>query len=91
LNNYQNLKCQDKTYREIPFKIYKLIKHDIIFLMIYFIRHAESQYNAAEKVIEHQIGEHYLDSQVYLDAKFDRKYMDVEITENGVHQAIQAK
>ncbi len=29
----------------------KVIKDDIIFLMIYFIRHAESQYNAAEKII----------------------------------------
>lgn len=59
---------------------------DILFKMIYFIRHAESRYNLAEKEIEHQIGANYFDSETYLNAKFDRKYLDVEITENGITQ-----
>jgi broad specificity phosphatase PhoE len=59
--------------------------------MLYFVRHAESRYNSAEKVIEKEVGEHYLETEVYLSAKFDRKYLDVEITEEGCAQAEEAK
>jgi broad specificity phosphatase PhoE len=35
--------------------------------MLYFIRHAESQYNAVEKEMEKKLGPDYQSSQEYLD------------------------
>lgn len=32
-----------------------------------------------------------MDTPTYLNAKFDRKYMDVEITEKGIQQAVKAR
>ena len=59
--------------------------------MIYFIRHAESRYNRAEEKIKEELGEDYQQTEQYLSAKFDPKYYDVEITEEGEVQAEKAR
>ncbi len=59
--------------------------------MIYFIRHAESKYNLVEAQIKNEYGEQYMKTNEYQTAKFSKDYLDVEITEHGVQQCLEAK
>jgi broad specificity phosphatase PhoE len=59
--------------------------------MIYFIRHAESKYNAAESAIKEKHGEGYMKSEEYQNAKFDRSFLDVELTEKGEQQCLESR
>lgn len=50
-------KLPNKKFNNIPINSADLTSWFVLYLeMIYFIRHAESQYNAAEKEIEKQVG-----------------------------------
>lgn len=59
--------------------------------MLYLIRHAESKFNVVAKNMEEKYGAGYLDAEEYTAEKFDRKYLDVEITEEGEGQCLLAR
>lgn len=61
--------------------------------MIYFIRHAESNFNRVAEQLEHKFGEKDCpDSQEYTQEKFSHHYLDVEITDpQGINQAKSAQ
>lgn len=57
--------------------------------MLYFIRHAESEFNAVADKMEKKYGEDdFYDAEEYIQEKFDRKYLDVEITQEGREHAL---
>lgn len=60
--------------------------------MLYFIRHAESEFNAVADLMEKKYGEDdFYDAEEYIQEKFDRKYLDVEITQEGRQHALEAR
>ena len=59
--------------------------------MIYFIRHAESKYNTVDSDLKTKFGTNYAKEIEYITHKFSKDYLDVEITEKGIQQALEAR
>ena len=60
--------------------------------MIYLIRHAESEYNIQEKKIAEKHGkESYMETEEYLDLKFNLDFEDCGITEVGYEQCASCR
>ena len=61
--------------------------------MFYFIRHAQSKFNfEADIELRDKMGEKFSKfSQEYKELKFDPKYFDCDITQQGIDQCKVAK
>lgn len=60
--------------------------------MIYFIRHGESRFNVVADQMEAKYGiDDFLDAEEYIAEKFDRKYLDVDLTEKGREDSKSAR
>lgn len=60
-------------------------------IMLYLIRHAESEFNAVADKLEHKYGPDFLDEEEYIKEKFDEKFLDVDITEEGRKHTLEAR
>lgn len=56
--------------------------------MLYFIRHAESKYNIVDNQLQTKFGVNFSKELEYISHKFSKDYLDVEITEKGIQQAL---
>ena len=85
-----------KTLENHPFEKLLITLNILTFIhpieqMIYFIRHAQSQYNLVEAQLAERLGPDYKQTQEYLTEKFSDKYLDVRITQLGVEQCFNAR
>ncbi len=68
-----------------------LFQYSCYIEMIYFIRHAKSHFNAAIEALKQQHGTSFKTHPEHFHTKFDQKYLDVQINEEGRKQAQGAR